>query len=199
MSSNDPAWIEHQRRWLRPDWQRWMRHDAHLFAPPDPNAYRSYASRLVEQMREEEEQAAIEAELLDARRQLAEIKFELAWRRICRKYREDQPRVPKGNPDGGQWTDDEQLTGGTRIASLNDPRVISDAPPPGMSGQSPGKVQLAAMSWEQRVRAIFGQKDLFTEVGAEEEEGAPQGFRPSKKEDQLRGFFEALAETILSS
>jgi len=50
------------------------------------------------------------------------------------KYRPDQPRVPAGNPDGGQWTAD----GGSRSPGsqptikpppINDPRVISDAVP----------------------------------------------------------------------
>jgi hypothetical protein len=37
------------------------------------------------------------------------------------KYSPDQPRVPAGNPDGGQWTSDDG-SGGS-----NDSRVISDA------------------------------------------------------------------------
>jgi len=41
--------------------------------------------------------------------------------RIERKYSADQPRVPPGNPDGGQWTDNDN---GDR---RNDPRIISDA------------------------------------------------------------------------
>jgi hypothetical protein len=39
------------------------------------------------------------------------------------KYSPDQPRVPAGNPDGGQWTNE----GGS--AGPNDSRVISDASP----------------------------------------------------------------------
>ena len=30
---------------------------------------------------------------------------------LARKYREDQPRVPAGNPDGGQWTHDGGSSG----------------------------------------------------------------------------------------
>jgi hypothetical protein len=30
------------------------------------------------------------------------------------KYREDQPRVPAGNPDGGEWTRDNSLSGSQR-------------------------------------------------------------------------------------
>jgi hypothetical protein len=35
------------------------------------------------------------------------------------KYNADEPRVPKGHPDGGQWT---------RVAASNDPKESSDAP-----------------------------------------------------------------------
>jgi hypothetical protein len=40
-------------------------------------------------------------------------------------YDPNQPRVPAGHPDGGQWTDKAEA-GGERI---NDPRVLSDATP----------------------------------------------------------------------
>lgn len=40
-----------------------------------------------------------------------------------RKFSSDQPRVPRGNPGGGQWTNDG---GGNRPS---DPRIISDATP----------------------------------------------------------------------
>jgi hypothetical protein len=43
--------------------------------------------------------------------------------RIERKYSPDQPRVPRGNPDGGQWTGDGDRNGRT------DPRVVSDTAP----------------------------------------------------------------------
>ena len=41
------------------------------------------------------------------------------------KYRSDQPRVPAGNSDGGQWTDE----GGRGGSGLSDGRVLSDATP----------------------------------------------------------------------
>jgi hypothetical protein len=40
-------------------------------------------------------------------------------------YDPNQPRVPAGHPDGGQWTD----AGGSEIASRDDGRVLSDATP----------------------------------------------------------------------
>ena len=46
------------------------------------------------------------------------------YERIERKYSSDQPRIPRGNPDGGQWTGDGGSGNGR-----NDPRIISDAAP----------------------------------------------------------------------
>jgi hypothetical protein len=45
--------------------------------------------------------------------------------RAGHEYDPNQPRVPAGHPDGGQWTNKAKL-GGERI---NDPRVISDETP----------------------------------------------------------------------
>jgi len=42
---------------------------------------------------------------------LADVKFELALRALGRKYSENQPRSPKGNPDGGQWIRDAGKAG----------------------------------------------------------------------------------------
>jgi hypothetical protein len=61
---------------------------------------------------------------------------------LCeRKYSADQPRVPAGDPAGGQWTS----AGGS--AGRNDPRVISDA--------TPDPVRQGAQ-YAQRVRGAFG-------------------------------------------
>jgi hypothetical protein len=46
---------------------------------------------------------------------------------LDRKYNPNQPRVPAGNPDGGQWTDGGGSNSGG--GGYNDPRVISDADP----------------------------------------------------------------------
>lgn len=60
------------------------------------------------------------------------------------KYRPNQPRVPAGSREGGQWTADGAGGGSrspgsqptTRPAPINDPRVISDAVPD--NGWKPG-------------------------------------------------------------
>ena len=68
-------------------------------------------------------QAALEAERKE--RELARLRCEHAAIRVStalirlqralqRKYRPDQPRVPAGNPDGGQWTSEG---GGTAAVS----------------------------------------------------------------------------------
>jgi len=50
---------------------------------------------------------AVAGGLLRLRWLAAATRFELAMHRHMRalKYNPDQPRVPRGNPDGGQWTD----------------------------------------------------------------------------------------------
>lgn len=69
--------------------------------------------------------------------------LEKFYEEIERKYRPDQARVPAGNPDGGQWTDEgggssPQSSGGRTSGSpgepaagsgRSDPRVLSDATP----------------------------------------------------------------------
>jgi hypothetical protein len=52
---------------------------------------------------------------------LADVKFELALRALGRKYSEDQPRLPKGNPDGGQWTREAGKVGSEATFSPNEP------------------------------------------------------------------------------
>lgn len=108
----DPRAEEHlRRRFTRPDGQRYLRHDAHRLDPPPAVQRKSYAARVIEEREAEAKRAALHRELkafyaehLELRGQLAEVKYELAFQRIFRKYNSDQPRVPKGDPDGGQWT-----------------------------------------------------------------------------------------------
>ena len=44
-------------------------------------------------------------------------------------FNPDQPRVPAGNPDGGQWTSGSGAAGSDTGGGINDPRVLSDAAP----------------------------------------------------------------------
>lgn len=63
-------------------------------------------------------------DLLEARSSLLDLKMQIVGlqiRDILRKYRSDQPRVPAGNSDGGQWTDDHS-GGHSRVAGKYDPK-----------------------------------------------------------------------------
>jgi hypothetical protein len=103
--------------------------------------------------RAQAEQDEFEREVLDLRRQLDELKREIASKRAAEQreaeelrlksdlafdrflralalraeqrkagFDPDQPRVPAGNSDGGQWT-----SGGGEGAGRDDPTVLSDA------------------------------------------------------------------------
>ena len=145
MAYMHPAAAEHLRK-------RWTRPDAYRFAAPGTPEARppGYLHPWAAVARAEEAKAAAEedakaafatkARMLQASQDrlwamLAEVKYELAWRRFQRKYSPDQPRVPAGNPDGGQWTDGG---GTTAEVSVVDPRsdsaglVMSDSTPDGV-------------------------------------------------------------------
>jgi hypothetical protein len=113
-----PDAIEYRReQWMRPDTYRFAKPgspeaEAGFLHPWAEVARREQAAADEAKAREAAERAEFEREVealrasqARLRRTLAEVKYELAWRRIVRKYSPDQPRVPAGNPDGGQWTD----------------------------------------------------------------------------------------------
>jgi hypothetical protein len=106
-----PALAEHLRK-------RWMRQDAYRFAAPGtPEAKPpGYMHPWAEVARQEQaaageakaralaEQDVFEREVLALRHDFAKLKLDYDLRRFQRKYSPDQPRVPAGNSDGGQWT-----------------------------------------------------------------------------------------------
>src|SRR4029079_12029345 len=111
-------WIRHDwRMWIRPDIARWMKPGVD---PADviPALARERAQQEAARGRARAaEDAALAAEIEHERRALAalneevkELNAEMArWRRRVAeeeaKYSPSQPRVPAGNPRGGQWTD----------------------------------------------------------------------------------------------
>jgi hypothetical protein len=111
MAYMHPAAIEHQRK-------RWERADAYRFAAPGtpeakmPGTLHPWAEvARQEQMAADEararaaaEQDEFEREVLRLRHDFAKLKLEYELRRFQQKYSPDQPRVPAGNSDGGQWT-----------------------------------------------------------------------------------------------
>ena len=121
-----PAWEEYQRqRFTRPDGDRYLRHDAERYLKPAPFDHKIFideyrAAKAAEAPRSAPVIIAIDDP--EVRRLIAEIKLDLLrlqyW---CKAYNPNQPRVPAGNPDGGQWTKIGDASGRT------DERVISDA------------------------------------------------------------------------
>jgi hypothetical protein len=88
MTDLHDAWLaKHHARWLRPNARLYMRANAHRFLRPDPQRFlRPDWKRYV--------QPGFDPLFVHA---LLEGKA---------NFDPNQPRVPKGNPDGGQWTDE---------------------------------------------------------------------------------------------
>jgi hypothetical protein len=100
MTQSNDAGADYRRRlWMQPNAHLWIRPDAHRFMPPGSPIY---TGRDVVKYFWPDPQADRPPE-------------------YDRKYRPDQPRVPAGNPDGGQWTEEG--------SGINDPQVLSDESP----------------------------------------------------------------------
>jgi hypothetical protein len=106
------AYDLHQReRWTRHDAHLWIRHDAARFYKPGADLAEVFPT--LQRQREAAEDAAFAAKIAASRRLLAGLRAEVdemkaasARRRLEEaKYSPTQPRVPAGDPRGGQWTD----------------------------------------------------------------------------------------------
>jgi hypothetical protein len=126
MFQDKPEWIAHQRRrFTRPDGERYIRPDAYRFMPPGaPRCVGKDVLRYCEPGRADRKNnrlacvdddtdlrgLSVERDaLVRLRSELSAIKAELKFWRLLRNskaYNPNQPRVPAGNPDGGQWTSD---------------------------------------------------------------------------------------------
>lgn len=141
------AWAEHQRkRWMRPDAERYLRPDwssrKYWVTPPDIGAAGTWSGKSVGPDFAEEDSFSAgdlrpaQARLAHLRWLVADLKFDLALRRLARKanFNPNQPRVPAGSREGGQWTDTGGGNSGGGLGTkpaggINDPRVISDVTP----------------------------------------------------------------------
>ncbi|WP_148287856.1 hypothetical protein [Rhodopseudomonas sp. B29] len=91
MLSSAESFAAHQRaRFMQPDAARWMRPDAARWVRPDAARFLGPG-----------------------------IRPEDVFPALSRKYNPNQPRVPKGNPEGGEWTDSD---GGQRASVSKEPR-----------------------------------------------------------------------------
>jgi hypothetical protein len=122
------AYDLHQRqRWTRHDAHLWIRHDAARFYKPGTDPAEVFPT--LQRQREAAEDAAFAARIAASRRlpavlraEVDEMKAGLARRRQEEsKYSPSQPRVPAGNPRGGQWTDRSGGDGQSQGAGLAQP------------------------------------------------------------------------------
>ena len=141
MSQIHPAWIEHQRkRFARPDAKLWVRPDATGYCRPAHYATAKSAGTFSESpgsgkqathLQFDADNAAelrrLHFDLLSLRGELYALKFQRLLRKALHPgggpdasagllHYLTQPRVPPGNPDGGQWTDDPAFD--IRVAQL---------------------------------------------------------------------------------
>lgn len=103
MWSSTASYAAHPRaRFMQPDPALWMRPDAARWIRPDIGRFLAPG-----------------------------VRPEDAFPALSRKYNPNQPRVPKGDPDGGQWTlgGDGAWRSMTTARGRDDPRILSDADP----------------------------------------------------------------------
>jgi hypothetical protein len=119
MSYMHPAALAARRKyWTRPDAYRFAAPGTPEAKPPgwlDPSATRVRLKEAQEEearAREAAAQEEYEREVLALRHDFAKLKLEYELRRFERKYSSNQPRVPAGNPDGGQWMNGANGVGG---------------------------------------------------------------------------------------
>lgn len=131
----DDIWVGAQRRrYTRENAHLWIRHDAHRFMPPGAaDAHQELeraglAAADVKSQRDLQSKFAAErSELLELKALAAGLKWHLALYCFSRKALHPhhslfQPRVPAGDPEGGQWTTD-------RVGNAADePRPIISEP-----------------------------------------------------------------------
>jgi Bacterial CdiA-CT RNAse A domain len=180
MSPPDSPWLrQHRQRWRRHDAHLWIRHDAARFHPPGTDLADIYPT--LPRKADAAKAAAFDAEieagyrlLAVPREEVAELRAELKRRReLEAKYSPSQPRVPAGNPRGGQWTD---RSGGQS----------TDASPSQDTGQSPdadltqpmGNVDVGDVSGSSELGDLFQIKPDETRVIGEQVAGERQGGYP---------------------
>jgi hypothetical protein len=144
--------LHQQQRWTRHDAHLWIRHDYARWLKPGTDPAEVYPH--LKRQREAAEDAAFAAQIAASRRFLAELRAEvdemkaaLARRRLEEaKYSSDQPRVPAGNPRGGQWSNRNE--GGASFGSFGNADGDASAEDTGSAGDTgtTGNSQDAATS-----------------------------------------------------
>jgi hypothetical protein len=201
MAQFHPAWLEHRRKyltgpngklWLRPNAHLWIRHDAHRFAPPGSPRY--VGKDVVRycwpidpnECKRQQELTAELDEMLEIRRELATLEAERRRRRLewNKAYNPDQPRVPAGGPEGGQWTSGSEAGGDTSgqttaetLWTSGDPESQARVQPVFLGPAVPAAIEagLALFTWLSSRNGPDSQAILDFRAGA---------FRPGATESQ---------------
>lgn len=103
-------------RFMRPDWERFVRPDWERFVRPEFLEHMRVEARARANAHDAQQEMS-EAEWLDFQREIASLRADLAMLRQAVRAQKAlhhsnfQPRVPAGNPDGGEWTRE----GGQRV------------------------------------------------------------------------------------
>ena len=106
MAQFNEAWVEHQRRRaMRPDAHRWMRSDAYRYAAK--SFERKFDACSIAHADDPEVDWRNVCAIRAAQCEIAAASVELALERLrqawCKaNFNPNQPRVPAGNPEGGQ-------------------------------------------------------------------------------------------------
>ena len=97
MITGEPDWLQKLRlRWMQPNPSRFLRPDGHRFIRPDGDRFLHHDHARFD--------------LLDA---------------LVRKYSPDQPRVPAGNLDGGQWASGAGNDAGSNDGDFDKDRYLN--------------------------------------------------------------------------
>ena len=124
--------VHQHKRWLRHDMHLWIRHDAARWVKPGTDPADAYPTLKRERAQKEAareraraaEDAAFDAWIEGERRWNAAMRAEVDELKAARarqrleeaKYSPSQPRVPAGNPRGGQWSNRNE--GGASFGSF---------------------------------------------------------------------------------
>jgi hypothetical protein len=111
VNDREALWLAHQRkRWMLPNAELWMRPDAHRWGAAQKEPY--FGQQPHEHENVQGLAAALE-DLLRLKSELAALKAEIKFRRLLRTikaFNPNQPRVPAGVSEGGEWTTDGPST-----------------------------------------------------------------------------------------
>jgi|GEM_PF-3345493 len=192
MSYIHPAAVEHQRK-------RWTRPDAYRFAAPGtpeakpPGYLHPWAAvARAEEAAEDEararaaaEQEAFEREVLALRHDFAKLKLEYELRRFRQKYSPDQPRVPAGSREGGQWTSQ----GGSESAPRLSTAEPSDEPMSSFPASAPSDENVDDPGLKPLFIQMTGDNRPVYDK-ADSALLAPKGINATSSEQRLRYIFD---------